>query len=1196
MSSSPHHFRTTVTALRAFYPAANPDTQPTYVPKRRKKSKGTSKYPVTLELVRNLSTDFKNPQELAANGDLENLKSFLETFGITIKERDENKATLLHHAAATNRVEVMSYLINSGIELNAADKDGHTALHIAVLQGHVEATNLLLESGIDDTILNKDSDAALHILARNPDTRLLSVFLEHPSIDLVVTGYRKRTPLHVIAEHDNVEACNVLHNSVIVKEHFKKKVAFRLCATDEDDLTPIHLAARKGSHKVLDLCMDKCITHGYPSEVVLGFIDEENSTPLHAAIDGGFIQVVEVLLKHGADPVVKKDSQVPPFLLACSQGKFEMIETMLKSNNSEVIKCQDVYGQTCLHHCARAINSAHIMPYLVQRGAQVNSIDNRGQTPMMMSIVAGSTSGVNTLLELGADMLIKDIDGKNALHHAVTRNRKKIVNLLLELPCASTLVVDCDKDYSSPIHHALKHGLSSLVSPMIAVIRCQLKNIKDCSGNNYLHLAANGGNWQALTVLLEIPDCLKLLNETNKYGGTPLHSAAYFGHLRCTEILLSHGAMTHKCYCGFTPFMCACLKGHTEVAHTLFNAHPFQLKWTDDKGSNALHHAASGGNPHTITLLLNIGVPVTHNFEMESFFDQLILKNHIKGAAAAVEHSRYQECLDLVSPVHPHPMVNLVIHMPEIARKVLDRSRTKAELATASPDYWEQFEFKYLRLKDSPKHSDEEEEDCDYETKPMVSDDKETMQTHVVKYKGSTRQPQSATSYKAKGECPKLAHMKVLRTMVKYDRGSLLTHPVSNNYLKSKWRNYGCWVHIILSSFVIFQVLFLFLFTALVPSPSRIQANILPISAGCGNETNGTTNATTECLEFSAGANVCRFITLAFAGLNFIIWLFIVIQLRLQSFHFLNNLYIVVDLLSVGFTVYYLIPSRGLNNANWEGGAVAVFFAWFSLVLKIQLFDLFGVYVTMFLAITRRAFQVLLICFLFVMSFGLSFYILAGNLKQYSSIGYAIFVNFGHMLGEIDYEAFVEEDIDGNLNTHWLTFMFVVTVAILMGIVIMNLLIGLAVGDIDEIRSNAIAEKKAIEVRFFCKIDTIIPSKLIWYLDRPYVVKYPNYQSSLVRRIWHFFWQSLKGGDPSLSDGDISLSNATDVDHKANEVSRLRDKVEELQLSQLNIQQTLTQMKEMQESMLKLIIATNSEREESEEDMTTTTTAAEHTN
>lgn len=1156
------------TAMNPFYPVSNSDAPSNYImPKKRKKSRGNDS--VTLELFQNRSTDFKTPQQLAGSGDLEGLKSFLEVFGITIKERDENKATLLHHAAATSQLEVMAYLIDSGIELDAADKDGHTALHIAVLQGHVDAASLLLKSGIDDTILNHNSDAALHIVVRSTNARLFSMFLDHPGIDIVVTGYRNRTPLHVIAEHDNLELCEVMHNSLVIKEECKKTTGFRLCAHDQDDLTPIHLAARKGSHKVLDFIMNSCKSHGYPPEIVLGFIDEENSTPLHAAIDGGFRKVVEVLLKHGANPVVIKDTQVPPFLLACSQGKLEMIEIMLQADNNgtdNAIACQDVYGQTCLHHSARAINSGHVISYLVCKGAQVNGVDNKGHTPMMTSVIAGNTSGLSALLEQGADILTKDNTGKNVLHHAVVRNRRKIATILLERPSARHLVVDVDCEKNSPIHHALRLGLCAFVNLMIVAIQCDLKNIKDCSGNNYIHLAACGGNSRALSILLEVGECLKLVNETNNFGGTPLHLASYHGHLRCVEILLSHGAMIHKCHTGKTPFMNACSQGHAEVARALFTAHPFQLKWTDDAGQSPLHLAASSGDPQTVTLLLDLGVPVTHNYERESFFDQLILKNNVRCVAAVIEHNRYQECLDLVSQVHKHPMLNLIMHMPDLARKVLDRAHSTADVARVNPDYWEKFEFKYLRLK-SPHGRQHADEEVDDEKNPLMS---EIMDSHVIRYKGSGVR-YSGVSVETKG-CTKLSHLRTLHAMVKHSRSSLLIHPVTNAYLKSKWRNYGRWVHIVLSSFVFFQVVFLFLFTGLIPSPSQVQATT-DSGVECGNGSNGTI----ICPEFGSGAHVCRFITLAFSALNLAVWLFIVVQIRYEALHIGKNIYIPVDFLSVFFTVFYLIPIGGLNDAYWEAGAVAVFFTWLSLIMRIQLFDLFGVYVTMFLAITRRVFQVLSIFFLFIISFGLSFYILTGNLTQYSEIGYSFFVNFGHLLGELDYAAFVLEDVENNLRFNWLTIVFVVTMAIIMGIVVMNLLIGLAVGDIEEIRSNAIAEKKIKEVAFLTKVDLVLPSRLFKYVEKCSDVRYPNHKISLVRKFWRFIWQVIKGNgtDSNLSDDDDdgnSMSDAS-VDQKSLELMRLKEKVDELTISQGNIQSTLSQMKEVQEQMLKLLLS-----------------------
>ena len=82
-------------------------------------------------------------------------------------------------------------------------------------------------------------------------------------ISMVIPGYRKRTPLHVIAETDNHEALELLYNSITITTVFKEKTSFRLCATDEDNLTPIHLAARVGSARALDFMMCKCMELAY---------------------------------------------------------------------------------------------------------------------------------------------------------------------------------------------------------------------------------------------------------------------------------------------------------------------------------------------------------------------------------------------------------------------------------------------------------------------------------------------------------------------------------------------------------------------------------------------------------------------------------------------------------------------------------------------------------------------------------------------------------------------------------------------------------------------------------------------------------------------------------------------------------------------------------------------------------------------
>ena len=1158
---------------------------------KRARRKRQSKQQISLEVFRNLSSeDYQAPHQLAAEGKLEELKMFIEALG-SAKETDENGATLLHHAASCNQVAVMQYLMQStSINIDAVDNNGNTALHLAAINGHSNAIHLLLQGGANDTILNSDMDAPLHIVTRENNNQLVEAFLEHPTVQIVIVGKRKRTPLHIIAELDHLESLKVFHTFIMAQELFKKAHAFRLCAKDEDELTPIHLAARSGSHRVLEYLMCNCMKHNYLPEVILSFLDEENSTPLHAAIDGGHLAVVKVLLRFGAKADVSKDQQPPPFILASSQGKLEMMQAMLELGSKEVVFCRDIYGQTALHRCVQALNCGQIMCFLIDNGSKVDAVDNKGRTPLMIAIMAGSLCGVKLLLRKGASVCTKDLQGYNALHHAITCNRKLITEHLLELPFATALVTSIDNNSLSPIHHALKAGQSALVSLMASVIKKQLKNIKDSGGNNYLHLAACSGDAKALSILLDIPECHKLLNETNDHGGTPLHLAASNGHVRSTEILLAHGAMVHKCHLGHTPFMFACQKGQLSTAMLVYKSYPYQLNWTDDKNNTPLHAAALSGNPQVITFLLDVGAQLELNFEKESFLDKIIEKNDEKCALAVVNHKRWQECLDFTSPFHPHPMISLVSRMPKVAKVVLDRSLTKAKCDREHTYYWEKYDFKYLQVTEMPQQTNLEDDTETNEKMPPAQEDKHMMFSPTIKYRGSYKKSEPERPMVKQKK--KTSHLDVLRGMIKYNRASLLGHPVTENYLKAKWRNYGRWVHLSGTLLTLLQVILLFAFTLLVPQPHLVRASFR--FDNCTNSSSGNFsddgNSTADCVQqepvnFSFAANVLRFATLAVTFINLFQWLLTIVKIRLEALNFVRNTFVLVDGLAVAFTAVYLIPwpGVGFNNAVWEAGAIASFFVWFSLILKVQLFDLFGVYVTMFITITRSVFQVLVVFFFFIWGFAVSFYILAGNLHSFSTIGLSLFTNFAHLLGEIDYNLFIEASTQGILQFNTLTFLFVVLLAILMSIVIMNLMIGLAVGDIEQIRQHALTEKRILEVKVFTRLDCLMPSRLLQRLSPESYIKYPNRKVSYPKYVWRFFWHTVKGQDPLDSSSDDAQSTAPSASQEV-ELSYLRHKVEELSEAQEKVIELVNQIHTMQQELMKIMTKREEEHEKTKEE------------
>ena len=1136
---------------------------------RRKRQ---SKQQLSLEVFKNQSIDdYQSPYQLAAEGKLDELKIVIEAYG-SVKQKDKNGATLLHHAAASNQVHVMEYLIQSGsININDTDNDRNTALHLAAINEHTDAIHLLLHCGANDTILNLNMDAPLHIATRANNSQLVETFLAHSTIQIVIAGKRKRTPLHLVAELDHIETLKVFHHFIMADDAFRKVNSFRLCAKDEDDLTPLHLAARSGSHRVLEFLISNCMKHNYRPEFILSMLDEENGTPLHAAIDGGHLEVVKVLLRYGAKPDAGKDQQPPPFILASSQGKLDMMKVMVEIGGKDVVFCQDVYGQTALHQCVQSLNCAEIMCFLISNGAVVDAVDNKSQTPLMKAIIAGSLVGVKLLLSKGANACVKDFQGFNALHHAVTCNRKLITQSLLELPSVSSLVTSVDSQSLSPIHHALKQGQSTLVALMTSTIKNKLKNVKDSLGNNYLHLAAESGDAKALSILLDIPECHKLLNETNNYGGTPLHLAAGYGHVRSTEILLAHGAMVHKCYIGHTPLMLACSKGQLHTAKLVYKSHPYQLNWTDDKNNTPLHVAASSGNPKLVTFLLDIGARLELNLAKESFFDKIIEDNNEKCALAVINHDRWEECLDFTSPLHPHPIISLVSRMPRVAKVVLDRSHTKAEYDREHTKYWEKFDFKYLQVTKMPQ-SDELEDHSKAHHEEMLNS------PATIRYKGSYKEtkPSDSRPHRVVKKNKRTGHLDVLREMINNNRTSLLNHPVIENYLKAKWRNYGRWVHLTGTLLTLLQVAFLFAFTLLAPRPYCFDPNIQQSNDCASNEANANAstsdNSTNTNVEFSIETNIVRFVTLAVTLLNFIQWIIVVIKIRFEALNFVRNTFVLVDGLAVVFTAIYLIPwpTIKLHNAVWEAGAIASFFVWFSLILKIQLFDLFGVYVTMFITITRSVFQVLVIFFLFICAFALSLYILAGNLHPFSTIGLSFFTNFAHLLGEVNYDLFTEASTEGNLQFRALTFLFVVLLAILMSIVIMNLLIGLAVGDIEQIRQHALIEKRILEVKVFTRLDFLMPSRLLQKLSPEYYIKHPNKRVSFIRYIWRFFWHSVKGQDPLANDSEDGESTAFG-DNQRMELLQLGRKIEELSETQEKIIELVNQIHASQQELIKKI-------------------------
>ncbi|EFJ42784.1 hypothetical protein VOLCADRAFT_97209 [Volvox carteri f. nagariensis] len=155
-------------------------------------------------------------------------------------------------AAANDRPNVMSYLLqNHGVSAARADSLGRTALMHAAAAGAVQAVQLLLSL--------------------------------QPSLELTQTDHQGYGPLH--------HAC--LGGSLEVVEALSQR-GVALAARDPASLVLLRLSCRSGHGALVDWML------GVASWGLLELVADGGDNPVFAAVRGGSIPVLDVLLKYGA--------------------------------------------------------------------------------------------------------------------------------------------------------------------------------------------------------------------------------------------------------------------------------------------------------------------------------------------------------------------------------------------------------------------------------------------------------------------------------------------------------------------------------------------------------------------------------------------------------------------------------------------------------------------------------------------------------------------------------------------------------------------------------------------------------------------------------------------------------------------------------------------------------------------------------
>ncbi|XP_065649514.1 transient receptor potential cation channel subfamily A member 1-like isoform X1 [Hydra vulgaris] len=1017
----------------------------------------------------------------------------------------------LHQAAIEGSLEKVKSILNSldgyqrKMELISINSQGLTPLHLASKFNRVDIISFLLDNGSDinkKTI--KEKNTALHFAAKYNMTDAAKCLCER-NADVRLKNSQGLTALHFAARRGNEEIC----------EHLIKHYC-DVNAIDNEKCTPLHMAILSGSEAVTKLLI---INHAHVYSK-----DSEGEEPIHyaAAVNQGELII---LLTRGALATVKGENlenaqrkyvnrktekNDTALHIAARAGYIDTVKTLISIGAS--VNIHSGTKSTALHLAAingdkymteyllernakvnaydhQNMTPAHkackfgrfdVLKLLMENGAQIDSKDSNSFTPLLWAVFKGHNDIVEYLTIKGANVAVSEMNMKSVLHIAIENHHGSTLQVLLKHGGAA-LVNDPDKDFKRPLHYAAM--INDVESIKMLIHESADIMATDNEEKTPLHTAAEYGHFKCLVTLVQ--NSSGNINGTDEKGRSPLHLAAYKGWVKTTNTLIEMGAQISSCDdSGWTPLDYAASYGHKKIVLKLIN-NGANVNRYDSNKTTPLHHASIKGNVDCIEALLNNGASISFkNKDGKNCLDLAVENNHKESCIIFIKNERWEEALSNIDNEGKSPMEKLIVFAPDIAAIVLDKCIKPSDHDKSSKDYNIIYDFKYL---DFPPEQ------------------------HLRKqYFGPS-------------------------SMIAFNRENLLSHQLTIQLIKDKWSRLGRWIHLI-SLFI--YIIFVSMLTRLliVDKSSKAKSH--------NNDLDQIVmTAAIIFTVFELGKEVVQ-----------------VYILKKDYFKDLSNY---LEFILYSSALVYMISlikkddseyTKNNKNVKWTAGAISILFAWINLLLYLKRNSFFGIYVIMIIEVFKSLMSVITVFCLIVLAFSLSFFMLFGNQKAFKYPGRAIMKTIAMTLGESSYDdIFINNSnatsnnnvIPSNVMLPYLVMSFILFTLFLIvcSIVILNLLVGLAVGNIADVRKSAYMLMLKAQVDILKALESKYPLQLLKKIYCSQVKVYPN-KVSWKNRFYNWFsqsnYESLKLNQEKRSKWKKGVSNELEQQHTQFDLQKKR--------------------------------------------------------
>lgn len=283
-------------------------------------------------------------------------------------------------------------------------------------------------------------------------------------------------------------------------------------------------AATTGNLHIVTLLLQR---HANPNRLKFG-----SDYPLHCATEGGYIQIMELLLAHGAHVNAKNGNGCTALMIAGRRLVHQMHSISHLTGTKEYASQHKLYVS----------QYEEIVSLLLKSNADPTLPDNKNHYPLHDAAIGQCIQGMSLLIDKGADINAQNARGATALTSALTfthSQRAEVVQFLLQHQADPNLPTNSG---TSPLHLVTTAGEIILMKLLL-------------EGGAHVDAQNNKGETALMAALhtqMEPSLLYRVLNVLFFYhanpnlpmsnGDFPLHVAADRGNISVMELLLSQGA------------------------------------------------------------------------------------------------------------------------------------------------------------------------------------------------------------------------------------------------------------------------------------------------------------------------------------------------------------------------------------------------------------------------------------------------------------------------------------------------------------------------------------------------------------------------------------------------------------------------------------------------------------------------------